>query len=135
MCITSASFRGVVILLWPGRLLSIAICISSSVISIPGGHPSTTTPTAPPCDSPKVVMRNNCPNEFPAIGVIITFIFLQHLFPAILPLFALPHVHAAHFPCLPFHRRPPHRAPPYPRGLSPSLLAAWLPWSPLGGAD
>src|SRR3989338_1754468 len=34
----------------------------------PGGPPSMTTPPPPPCDSPNVVMRNNCPNEFPAIG-------------------------------------------------------------------
>src|SRR3989344_3546488 len=135
MCIVSASLRGVVILLCPGFRRSSSFCTSASVIAIPGGHPSTTTPTAPPCDSPKVVMRNNCPNEFPAIGVIITFIFLQHLFPAILPLFALPHVQAAHFPCLPFHRRPPHRAPPYLRAFSPSLLGAWSPWSPLGGPN
>src|SRR3989338_6653529 len=65
--ILSASFRGVVILLWPGRRLSSATCISSSVISIPGGQPSTTTPTAPPWDSPKVVILNNCPKLFPAI--------------------------------------------------------------------
>src|SRR5215470_18253969 len=26
-----------------------------------GGQPSITTPTAPPCDSPQVVMRNRCP--------------------------------------------------------------------------
>src|SRR3989344_4522265 len=65
--ILSASFRGVVILLWPGRRLSSATCISSSVIRIPGGQPSTTTPTAPPWDSPKVVILNNCPKLFPAI--------------------------------------------------------------------
>src|SRR5262249_19394245 len=30
-----------------------------------GGQPSTTTPTAPPCDSPQVVIRNRCPKVFP----------------------------------------------------------------------
>src|SRR5580765_6274614 len=30
---------------------------------IPGGMPSTTTPTAGPCDSPNVVTRNSSPNE------------------------------------------------------------------------
>src|SRR5713101_9328048 len=30
-----------------------------------GGQPSTTTPTAPPCDSPQVVMRNRCPKVLP----------------------------------------------------------------------
>src|SRR3989344_1904049 len=73
----SASLRGVVILLCPGRRLSSAVWFSSSVISILGGHPSTTTPTAPPCDSPNVVIRNNCPNEFPAICAIITPLYLR----------------------------------------------------------
>src|SRR5262245_66518985 len=31
--------------------------------AIPGGMPSTTTPTPGPCDSPKVVTTNNRPNE------------------------------------------------------------------------
>src|SRR5712691_1160905 len=30
-----------------------------------GGQPSTTTPTAPPCDSPQVVIRNRCPKVLP----------------------------------------------------------------------
>src|ERR1043166_499770 len=30
-----------------------------------GGQPSTTTPPPPPGDSPQVVMRKSCPNEFP----------------------------------------------------------------------
>src|SRR3546814_1685474 len=29
-----------------------------------GGQPSTTQPIAGPCDSPKVVTRNRCPNVF-----------------------------------------------------------------------
>src|SRR5437867_9608484 len=38
--------------------------MSASESSRRGGQPSTTTPTPPPCDSPHVVMRNKCPNEF-----------------------------------------------------------------------
>src|ERR1700722_18400416 len=38
--------------------------MSASVNLSRGGQPSTTTPTPPPWDSPQVVMRNNCPNEF-----------------------------------------------------------------------
>src|SRR5713226_8049240 len=38
--------------------------MSASVSSSRGGHPSITTPTPPPCDSPHVVMRKRCPNEF-----------------------------------------------------------------------
>src|SRR2546421_366777 len=30
-----------------------------------GGHPSITTPTPPPCDSPKVVMRKSWPKLLP----------------------------------------------------------------------
>src|SRR5437762_1436452 len=30
-----------------------------------GGQPSMTTPTPPPCDSPKVVMRKSCPKVLP----------------------------------------------------------------------
>src|SRR5215467_13808373 len=39
--------------------------ISASVSASRGGQPSTTTPTAPPCDSPQVVMRNRCPKVLP----------------------------------------------------------------------
>ena len=55
----SASSRGVVSLLWPGRRRSRSRWISSSVIGRRGGQPSTTTPTPPPCDSPKVVTRKD----------------------------------------------------------------------------
>ena len=53
----SASWRGVASLLWPGRRRSRSRWISSTLIGSRGGQPSTTTPTPPPCDSPKVVMR------------------------------------------------------------------------------
>src|SRR6267142_2832448 len=39
--------------------------MSFSLNSSLGGHPSTTTPIPPPCDSPQVVMRNRWPNVFP----------------------------------------------------------------------
>src|SRR5690554_2578171 len=64
----SGSLRWVVILLWPGRLLSSSNCMSAGESSSPAGQPSTTTPTAAPCDSPQVVIRNSCPKEFPGIN-------------------------------------------------------------------
>src|SRR5262249_50061413 len=39
----------------------------STDTGIPGGQPSTTHPTAAPCDSPHVVSRNKVPNVLPAI--------------------------------------------------------------------
>ena len=54
----SASRRWVVMALCPGRRRSSSRWISSAVIGTRGGQPSTMTPTAGPCDSPKVVMRN-----------------------------------------------------------------------------
>src|SRR5438093_1291101 len=37
--------------------------MSATSTRIPGGMPSTTTPTPGPCDSPKVVTLNSWPNE------------------------------------------------------------------------
>src|SRR3546814_6222969 len=37
---------------------------SPAAIAMSGGQPSTTQPIAGPCDSPKVVTRNRCPNVF-----------------------------------------------------------------------
>src|SRR5947209_3538843 len=45
----------------PGRRRSNSSCISSREIGSFGGQPSTTTPTAAPCDSPHVVMRKSAP--------------------------------------------------------------------------
>src|ERR1035438_2938506 len=42
--------------------------MSFSVKHRRGGQPSITTPTPPPWDSPQVVMRKSCPNEFPMRG-------------------------------------------------------------------
>src|SRR5262245_24413571 len=39
--------------------------MSASESASRGGQPSTTTPTAPPCDSPQVVIRNRCPKVLP----------------------------------------------------------------------
>src|SRR5450756_232415 len=61
ICTVSDSLRGVTILDWPGRRRSRSGWISASESFRRGGQPSTTTPTPPPCDSPHVVMRNNCP--------------------------------------------------------------------------
>src|ERR1043166_8504251 len=58
----SASFRCVVMALWPGRLRSSSCWIASASTASPGGSPSTSTPTAGPCDSPNVVTRNRRPN-------------------------------------------------------------------------
>src|SRR3954467_10484560 len=53
----------------PGRRRSNSNWISSSEIGTRGGHPSITTPTAPPCDSPQVVIRNSVPKELDMHGV------------------------------------------------------------------
>lgn len=53
----SASWRWVTILDCPGRRRSSSNWISSAVMGSFGGHPSTTTPTPMPWDSPKVVLR------------------------------------------------------------------------------
>src|SRR5215471_17540112 len=63
----SASRRWVVIALWPGRRRSSSRWISSTPSGRRGGQPSMTTPTAAPCDSPKVVMRNALPKLFPGM--------------------------------------------------------------------
>ena len=54
----SASSRGVVSALWPGRRRSRSRWISSTRSRRRGGQPSMTTPTPPPWVSPKVVIRN-----------------------------------------------------------------------------
>src|SRR5262245_9888983 len=59
----SVSWRGEVSRLWPGRRRSRSRWISAALIGSRGGQPSTTTPTPPPCDSPKVVMRKIVPSE------------------------------------------------------------------------
>src|SRR2546425_42785 len=64
----SGSSRGDVTALCPGRRRSRSRWISSTVNGRRGGQPSTTTPTAPPCDSPKVVTRKICPKVDPIAG-------------------------------------------------------------------
>ena len=54
----SLSFRGEVIVLWPGLRRSTSCCIASKSIGSPDGNPSITPPMATPCDSPKVVSFN-----------------------------------------------------------------------------
>src|SRR3989338_8946384 len=78
ICTSSRSFLGDTISLCPGRLLSSSRCISDDESFNPAGHPSTTTPSAGPCDSPHVVMRNNCPKLFP--GIYIRQLYLQLTF-------------------------------------------------------
>src|SRR6185369_5469911 len=57
----SASLRCVVIALCPGRRRSSSCWIAPGSTASPGGRPSTSTPTAGPCDSPNVVTRNRRP--------------------------------------------------------------------------
>ena len=57
----SASLRGVVMSLWPGRRRSSSAWISAAVIGRRGGQPSITTPMAGPWLSPQVVMRKIWP--------------------------------------------------------------------------
>src|SRR5438093_8935771 len=57
----SASFLWVVIALCPGRRRSSSTCTACSLTGSPGGMPSTSTPTAGPCDSPNVLTRNSRP--------------------------------------------------------------------------
>src|SRR5262245_20589913 len=59
----SASLRWVVSVLWPGRRRSSSRWMSATSTAIPGGMPSTTTPTPGPCDSPKVVTTKSRPND------------------------------------------------------------------------
>ena len=61
----SGSRRWVVMALWPGRRRSSSRWISAASSGRRGGQPSTTTPTAGPCDSPKVVTRNSEPKLLP----------------------------------------------------------------------
>ena len=61
----SSSLRGVVMRDCPGRRRSSSNWSSSRVSSSLGGTPSTTQPTPPPWDSPKVVTRNMRPKELP----------------------------------------------------------------------
>src|SRR5262249_3872231 len=61
----SDSLRWLVRRLWPGRRRSRSGWMSASDKGRSGGQPSTTTPIAPPWDSPQVVTRNSCPKEFP----------------------------------------------------------------------
>src|SRR3972149_6759851 len=63
----SASLRWVVIRLCPGLRRSRWIWTSASLSGMRGGQASTPPPppTADPCDSPKVVMRNSRPKSLP----------------------------------------------------------------------
>jgi len=47
--------------LWPGLRLSNSFCIRFISTFNLGGHPSRITPTAPPCDYPKVLTRKIFP--------------------------------------------------------------------------
>ena len=64
---TSPSCRAVVNLLCPGFLLFKYAWISASSRGRPAGHPSTTTPTPFPWDSPQADTLNIVPNVDPAI--------------------------------------------------------------------
>src|SRR6188768_2033123 len=57
----SGSWRWVVKREVPGRRLSRKGWISASLSASPGGQPSTTAPSAGPCDSPQVVKRKTRP--------------------------------------------------------------------------
>src|SRR5262245_9376862 len=59
----SPSLRWVVIALCPGRRRSSSLWTTATSTAMPGGMPSTTTPTPGPCDSPKVVTTKRRPNE------------------------------------------------------------------------
>ena len=69
----SASLRGVEMALCPGLRRSKNAWISEGVRVNPAGHPSMTTPSASPWDSPKVVIENKVPKVDPAIGIILIF--------------------------------------------------------------
>ena len=58
----SSSSRCVTSRLCPGRRRSRSCWMSATSSASRGGQPSTTTPTPPPCDSPKVVTRKSVPN-------------------------------------------------------------------------
>ena len=60
----SGSTRGVVIRDCPGRRLSSSFWTNSISISIPGGQPSITPPTASPWDSPNDVSLKIFPKVF-----------------------------------------------------------------------
>src|ERR1700730_16974057 len=62
----SGSRRWLVYCEVPGRRRSTSACKSASARGKPGGHPSTTQPSAGPWLSPKLVTVNMRPNEFPA---------------------------------------------------------------------
>src|SRR5499427_9910773 len=87
----SVSRRWVVIALWPGRRRSSSRWISSTVTATRGGQPSMTTPTAGPCDSPKVVTRNELPKLLPGIRRLPP---RQHVDHAAVDGFARQHEHA-----------------------------------------
>ena len=59
--------------LCPGLRRSKNAWISKGVRVNPAGHPSMTTPSASPWDSPKVVIENKVPKVDPAIGIILIF--------------------------------------------------------------
>src|SRR5262245_38647310 len=61
----SDSLRWVTSVLWPGARRSRSGWMSASESGRRGGQPSTTAPTAPPCDSPHVVTRKRCPQVLP----------------------------------------------------------------------
>src|SRR5690606_39274984 len=64
----SASRRCVVNLLVPGLRASRNGWIAASLIGSPGGHPSTTAPSAGPWLSPQVVKRKTRPKVFTLMG-------------------------------------------------------------------
>ena len=61
----SDSLRWVTRWLCPGARRSRSGWMSASASGSCGGQPSTTAPSAPPCDSPKVVTRNSVPKVLP----------------------------------------------------------------------
>src|SRR6478736_3958019 len=64
----SASLRGVVMSLCPGRRRSRSACTSATVSGSPGGQPSTTTPTDGPWLSPQVEIEKSLPKELGMSG-------------------------------------------------------------------
>jgi len=64
----SSSLRGVVPFGTPPLRRSISVTKSSTDNAIPGGQPSTTMPTAGPCDSPKILTLKMVQNTYSENG-------------------------------------------------------------------
>ena len=71
----SSSLRGVVPFCTPPFLLSMSVTKSSAFKRMPAGHPSITTPTDGPCDSPKMFILKMVPKLFK----LFRFIFYRNI--------------------------------------------------------